>query len=256
MARITVLLPTLNEERALPIVGDAIPMEALRDAGHKVRVVVVDGRSTDRTQELALERGYEVLVQTGPKGKGFGMRQAFQYFLDVGDDYLVMLDADGTYDPVDIPRVVKKIEQDYDVVIGTRLRGQIDDGAMSRLNYVGNHVLTWLAVVLYRKNLSDLCTGYWGFTRQVVEEMRLNSVSFEIEAEMYTACAHNGFRFGEIPIHYANRIGEPKLGSIHDGARILRKLLVRRVVRQPIHDVSVEPGQLRTDLGMPRTINS
>ena len=255
MARVTVLLPTLNEARALPAVAEQMPLDVLRAAGHDVRVLVVDGRSTDGTQSIALGHGYAVLEQTGPKGKGFGIRQAFLHFLESSDDLLVMLDADGTYDPRDIPRIVKMLDAEYDVVIGTRLRGRIDNGAMSRLNYVGNHLLTWLAVVLYRKNLSDLCTGYWGFQRQVVEEMRLNSVNFEIEAEMYTACAHNGFRFGEIPIHYANRIGEPKLGSIHDGARILRKLLVRRFIRQPIHDVRVEAGRLQTPAPAVATTN-
>jgi len=108
-------------------------------------------------------------------------------------------------------------------------------GAMGRVNYLGNHILTWSAVALYRRFISDLCTGFWVFRREAIDAMRLNSISFEIEAEMYAACCHNKMRIGEVPIRYHNRIGTAKLGSIHDGVRIFRKLFVRRFFRKPLN---------------------
>ncbi len=234
---LTILLPTLNEAQSLPTVVDALPLDRLREAGWSPRIVVADGKSTDGTIELAQNLGLEVVVQSLGAGKGFGMREAFARFLASGDDSLVMLDPDGTYDPADVARMLEHLERGgYDVVIGSRLRGDIRQGAMSRFNYIGNHILTWTAVALYHLYISDVCTGYWAFKKNAIKQMQLNSKAFEIEAEMYTACAHEKLRLGEIPIRYDSRIGgDTKLGSVGDGARILRKLLVRRLFRRPVN---------------------
>ncbi len=235
---ITILLPTFNEVNALPGVVEAIPLKELYEAGWSPRIVVADGRSTDGTQELVSEMGLELIVQGPPAGKGFGMREAFARFLTHDDELLVMLDADGTYAPKDMLRLIQHLEKgEYDVVIGSRLRGSIQSGAMSRINWIGNHILTWFAVALYRVFISDVCTGYWVFKRNAIQKMSLNSTAFEIEAEMYTACATEGLRMSEVPISYALRIGESKLGSIGDGVRILRKLLVRRMFPRPVNRI-------------------
>ena len=231
---LTILLPTYNEVDALPKVVKTLPMDVLREAGWEPRIVVADGRSTDGTQEKATELGLVLIVQGPASGKGFGMREGFARFLAHGDDVLVMLDADGNYAPNEMLRLLQHLEKgSYDVVIGSRLRGDIQRGAMSRLNWIGNHILTWFDVALYQVFISDVCTGYWAFRRSAIQKMSLNSTEFEIEAEMYTACATEGLRMSEVPISYAPRIGESKLGSIGDGVRILRKLLVRRMFPRP-----------------------
>jgi dolichol-phosphate mannosyltransferase len=235
---LTILLPTYNEVDALPMVVESLPIEALKAAGWTPRIVVADGRSTDGTQEQAADLGVELIVQGPASGKGFGMREGFARFLAHNDDVLVMLDADGTYAPDEMLRLLQHLEHgEYDVVIGSRLRGKIEPGAMSRLNWIGNHILTWCAVALYRIFISDVCTGYWAFRRSAIQKMSLNSTAFEIEAEMYTACASEGLRMSEVPISYAPRIGESKLGSVGDGVRILRKLLVRRMFPRPVNRV-------------------
>ncbi|MDP6378902.1 MAG: glycosyltransferase family 2 protein [Candidatus Thalassarchaeaceae archaeon] len=236
MRNLTILLPARNEVEGLGIVVDMIPGEELRKLGWNYRLVLVDGYSTDGTVKLAEELGITVYDQRGGVGKGMGLRQAFTHYLESGDDALVMLDPDGTYDPRDMPRLLQQMDDGkFDVVIGSRLRGKIDVGAMGRVNYLGNHILTWSAVALYRRFISDLCTGFWVFRREAIDAMRLNSISFEIEAEMYAACCHNKMRIGEVPIRYHNRIGTAKLGSIHDGVRIFRKLFVRRFFRRPVN---------------------
>ena len=235
---ITILLPTFNEFDALPGVVEALPLKELKIAGWNPRIVVADGGSTDGTQELVTKMGLELIVQGPPAGKGFGMREAFARFLTHDDDVLVMLDADGTYAPKDMLRLIQHLERgEYDVVIGSRLRGNIQPGAMSRINWVGNHILTWCAVALYRVFISDVCTGYWAFKRSAIQKMSLNSTAFEIEAEMFTSCASEGLKMSEVPISYAPRIGESKLGSIGDGVRILRKLLVRKMFPRPVNRV-------------------
>ena len=235
---LTILLPTYNEVDALPMVINGLPLDALRAAGWEPRIVVADGRSTDGTQQTAADLNLELIVQGPAAGKGFGMREGFARFLAHHDDVLVMLDADGTYAPNEMLRLLQHLEKgSYDVVIGSRLRGDIQRGAMSRLNWIGNHILTWFAVALYQVFISDVCTGYWAFRRTAIQKMSLNSTEFEIEAEMYTACATEGLRMSEVPISYAPRIGESKLGSIGDGVRILRKLLVRRMFPRPVNRI-------------------
>ena len=235
---LTILLPTYNEVDALPKVVKALPLDALRAAGWEPRIVVADGRSTDGTQARATELGLELIIQGPAAGKGFGMREGFARFLAHHDEVLVMLDADSTYAPNEMLRLLKHLDQgEYDVVIGSRLRGDIQPGAMSRVNWIGNHILTWFAVALYRVFISDVCTGYWAFRRGAIQKMSLNSTEFEIEAEMYAACATEGLRMSEVPISYAPRIGDSKLGSVGDGVRILRKLLVRRMFPKPVNRV-------------------
>ena len=170
------------------------------------------------------------------------MRLGFLHFLQADYDALVMLDPDGTYHPEEIPKFLKKLEH-ADVVIGDRLRGAMDPDAMTRTNYFGNHVLTWIAVALYGVPMNDLCSGYWGFSKQAVSMLKLNSMRFEIEAEMYTSCAAEDLDMSHIAIRYSKRLGQAKLGSVKDGWNIFRKLLVRRIFTSP-HQNQVGEGNL------------
>jgi len=229
-----VLLPALNEAEAIPDILQRIPRDSLRKKGWDVHVCLIDGGSDDGTVEIASSYDCQVVSQIG-KGKGSAMRQGFELFIDGDDDALVMLDADGTYHPEDIPRLLNRL-QSCDVVVGDRLRGSMEEGAMSRFNYLGNLLLTWMAVFLHGMDINDLCTGYWAFKRETVKRLRLNSIHFEIEAEMYAACAYEGLDLQHVQIRYSKRKGEAKLGSIRDGAAILRKLIVRRMFPTP-HEV-------------------
>jgi dolichol-phosphate mannosyltransferase len=176
------------------------------------------------------------------KGKGAAMRLGFTKFLQSGYDALVMLDSDGTYDAKEIPHFLEKLAKN-DVVVGDRLNGNIDPNAMTRLNYFGNHILTWLATGMYGITINDLCSGYWGFTKNAISRMKLNSMKFEIEAEMYTSCVKEGLMIKNIPIRYSARLGHAKLGSISDGWRIFRKLIVRRIFGSPI-EAKIGKGNL------------
>ncbi len=241
--QVTILLPTLNEAEAIPDLIERMPMAEFREMGWEAHIVVADGRSTDGTQEVAKSLGCTVIEQRFSRGKGVGLRQAFDHFLRSGHDRLVMLDADGTYYPEDAPRLLSHMDETgSDIVIGSRLRGWIEEGALGRINYVGNHLLTWTAVALHGTFVSDLCTGYWAYEREAIARLQLNSISFEIEAEMYSSACHRGLRISEVPIHYGMRIGETKLGSVDDGIRIFRKLLVRRLFPKPVHPMLDRTG--------------
>lgn len=241
MKRVMVLLPTLDEAEGLALVLPRIPVEQLSKKGWELEILVVDGGSQDGTKEIAQQFGCHFIPQQG-KGKGAAMRLGFLRFLKSKCDALVMFDADGTYHPEEIPKLLSKLH-DYDVVIGDRLGGSIDPDAMNRTNYFGNHMLTWIAVALFGVPINDLCSGYWAFSRRTISELKLNSMRFEIEAEMYTSCAVENLEIAHVPIRYSKRLGDAKLGSVKDGWNIFRKLLVRRIFSTP-HESRLGEGNL------------
>ena len=138
-----------------------------------------------------------------------------------------MFDADQTYDPQDMLAMLEQLEEG-NVIVGNRLNKSLSADAMSPMNWIGNHLLTWSAVLLHGVEIHDVCSGYWLFEREALLRMNLNSMDFEIEAEMYAQCAISGISLTNIPVSYSARVGEAKLGSLRDGSSILRKLLVRK----------------------------
>jgi dolichol-phosphate mannosyltransferase len=227
--KVAVVLPALDEEKTIGRVIDAIPVEALRAAGYAVDITVVDGHSKDMTGEIARARGARLLMQRG-RGKGDAVKTAFEEF---DGDYLFMMDADHTYPGDKIPDMLNFLENDvYDIVMGSRLSGSIEPGAMSRLNYLGNLALTETANLLYPADrpITDVCTGMWGFDRDAIEHLAsLKATNFEIEAEIYAKCMRGGYRVGEIPIAYTRRISPAKLSSLKDGTKIFWRLVKERI---------------------------
>jgi len=118
---VVIILPTLNEEETIGKIIDEIPQDILREKGYQVKVLVVDGSSADLTRQIAQERGTEVIVESG-RGKGRAMRRAFER---VEADFVFMLDADYTYPAAYIPDMLDILHQGCDVVIGSRLKGNI-----------------------------------------------------------------------------------------------------------------------------------
>lgn len=232
MEHLVVLLPVLNEELGLAWVLERIPYTKLEEMGYKTTVLVMDGHSTDATSSVADNYGV-MFVDQDDTGKGSAIRHGFREAVQLEADAVIMLDADGTYAPEEMTALLQGLDK-HSVVIGDRLNGRIAPEAMTRLNFIGNHLLTWLATALFSATTSDVCSGYWAFRREAIHAIQLNSQSFEIEAEMFASMVHQGVPFGFVPISYGPRIGEAKLGSTADGWRILRKLITRRIFPTPL----------------------
>lgn len=234
---VVVLLPALNEEKSVGEVLDRIPQARLESSGYNVSVWVVDGNSTDRTLDIVRSRGARVFVQTG-RGKGTGMRQAFDHLLRARDhadggsrepEFFLMLDADGTYPPEAMPEFVETLASGDDVVLGSRLRGRMAEGAMTPLNAIGNRLLSTIARVLYGVPVTDVCTGMWGFKADALRELSLEANGFDLEADLFgSACLANA-RIRELPIDYGARIDSPRMLPLRSGLKIALRLFTRRL---------------------------
>lgn len=224
MKKVSVVLPALNEEEAIGKVIDEIPRKELESKGYQTEIIVVDNGSTDKTAEIAAAHGAKVIEESN-RGKGRAIRTGFGA---ASGDFVFMLDSDFTYPATYIARMVELLDGGYDVVLGSRLKGSVEHGAMKRLNLVGNHLLAFLANLLYGTRVSDLCTGFWGFKVEVVRSVNLDAVGFELEANILIEVAKHKYRIGEVPIQYRKRATASKLGSLKAGWRIGRKLIANR----------------------------
>ena len=221
---LSILLPALNEEHGVAAVLNRIPRLTLQQKGYIYSVHLLDGHSTDQTRVVAKQFGAEIFVQTG-NGKG----SAFREFVPrIKDHFAVLLDSDGTYPPEIIPELVAKLREGNPVVLGSRIRGSIGDGAMSMTNYLGNRVLSAFASLLFRTKVSDVCSGMWAFDSERLKSLGLTATGFELEADIFAECVLKGIPIAEVPIRYDRRIGEGKL-RVREGFRIAFALLKKRL---------------------------
>lgn len=216
---LTVFIPALNEEKHIGNVIDEIPLKEIKKMGFDAEILVANGPSTDSTEKIAKGKGANVI--SVPKGKGNSVRKAFEY---IESDYIIMLDADETYPGAFIVPILKELEKGFDVVLGSRLGGKIEKGAMSSTNVLGNKILTGFANFLFGSKISDMCTGYWGMNRKAVKGVQLSAEGFDIEANLLTECTKKGYRFSEINIEYRKRGDEAKLKAFDDGIKIGKRL--------------------------------
>ena len=216
--RIAIVIPTLNECKA---VGKVLGGVKYVMDGYEYRVLVVDGHSTDGTDEIARDMGADVIYQRG-RGYGDALKTGFFHARKRLDaKVIVMMDADLTYDPKDIPKLVAPIlEDEADLVVGNRFAG-LQKGAMPLVNRVGNRVLSLVAKLALRLNVYDTQSGMRAFKSELLDRMNLVAVGMPFAMEMLAEARSVDARICEVPISYRSRVGKTKLNPIKDGGRIL-----------------------------------
>ena len=221
---VSVVIPCLNEGKSISLCVDKA-LKAFQSAGLRGEVVVADNGSTDGSIEIAEKAGARV-VRVEQRGYGAALRAGISAARGA---FLIMGDADDSYDFSDAPRFVEMWKQGYDVVMGNRFRGEIKPGAMPwHHRYVGNPGLTALLNLFFRAGIGDSHCGMRGFTRAIYERMDLRSTGMEFASEFVIKAAQLGARIAEIPITlWPDKRGRPPhLRSFRDGWRHLRFMLL------------------------------
>jgi len=221
---VSVVIPCLNEANSLGICIEKA-RKAFADAALRGEVVVADNGSTDGSIEIAQKAGARV-VPVAQRGYGSALRTGIRAARGA---FIVMGDADDSYDFSEVPRFVEEWRKGNEVVMGNRFEGEIKPGAMPwHHKYIGNPGLTALLNVLFRSGIGDSHCGMRGFTREVFERMDLRSSGMEFASEFVIKAAQIGAKTSEIPITlWKDKRGRPPhLRSFRDGWRHLRFMLL------------------------------
>ena len=212
---IVCIIPTLNE------------CDTVVEVIHKAQqftphIVVVDGHSNDDTCERAKVAGAKILYQEG-KGKGWALRTAFS---QLKSDIYVTIDGDATYDARELINLVQPIiDGKADMVVGSRLKGCMEPGSISKVNKIGNNLFNFLINSIFNGEISDSQSGFRAITDHAVRQLNLTSQGFDVETEITIKALKAGLRIKEIPISYNRRRGtKSKLRSFEDGSKILKTI--------------------------------
>jgi len=211
--RISVIIPTLNEEKNLPGVLEELP-------DYIDETIIVDGHSTDKTVEVAKKFGASIVYDDVGKGSALrvGMKEA-------KGDIIIMMDADCSHIPREIGLLVAGIQSGFDICMGSRFiqGGGTED--MTLLRKFGNKFFVFLVNSIWGMNYSDLCYGYRSLRKDSVEKLELESDGFGIEMELSIRAAKKKLRVLEVPSYEKARAsGEGKLRTFRDGWMILRRI--------------------------------
>jgi hypothetical protein len=238
---VSVVIPCLNEEEGITAVVERA-WAGLAAAELPGEVIVVDNASVDRSAELAKQAG-AIVVDEARRGYG----SAYLAGLAAARGrYIVMADADGTYDLMLIVRLVERLESGADMVLGSRFKGTIHPGAMPWLNRrVGNPILTGMLNRLFRTDVSDAHCGLRAIRRDVLPKLALSATGMEFASEMVIKAGKRRLHVDEIPIDYYPRLGESKLARVNDAWRHVRFMLVYSPVA-----LFVWPGVLAAGLSL------
>jgi len=208
--KVVVVIPAKNEEEAI-----AQTIVRLRNAlpDCNLSTVVVDGNSVDKTVEQSKATGAIVVAQDGA-GYGDALFKGFLFGVEeLSADVFLTLDADGTYEPDDTPKLIDPIlAREVDFTIGERVP---ETGALTGIRKYGNYMISWLTRVLLGLEVRDTQSGMMAFRSQLIQELDLNVRGWGINTEMLKRAKDMGMVIKEVPVRYHKRIGRSKLNPLH-----------------------------------------
>jgi len=223
-SQVSIVMPCLNEAETLAAcIGKA---RHFLSSNHIVgEIIVADNGSTDGSVDLAKAMGVRV-VHVDQKGYGNALRGGFEA---AQSKYVIMGDADDSYDFSNLMPFIEALENGYDLVIGNRFKGGIMTGAMPFLHrHLGNPILSWIARLFFKSNIGDFHCGLRGFKRDILLSLNLQTTGMEFASEMIVKAVMRGIRIKEVPIilYPDGRSRPPHLRTWADGWRHLKFLLL------------------------------
>lgn len=210
---ISIIIPTLNEEFGIGKTIQSIPKSAiLKDTGYETEIIVVDGRSTDKTRDIALKMGAKVIIE---KRQGYG-RACKSGFAASKGKILVTIDADNTYPTQRIPSYVRTLVDGRFDFLSINRFSCMEKGAMNLRRRFGNKLLTLLIRLLYRLDIKDSQSGMWIMRNSFISQIKLISDDMSLSEEIKIIAFRN-FRAAEVGGKYSARCGRAKLKEFRDG---------------------------------------
>jgi dolichol-phosphate mannosyltransferase len=216
---VQLVIAALNEEE-----GIGLTIAEMKDYLGDLSTLVVDGKSKDKTAQLAKNMGAKVISQDG-KGKGDAFSKALKN-LDLDAKYIILTDADYTYPAEYVPDMIKILDENPKVgmVCGNRFNGHVDKKALYRIFHTGNKMLAFAHKMLNDVELKDPLTGLRVIRVEALRDWKVKSKGFDIEVELNNYVQKQGYTIHEILIDYRARVGEKKLKARH-GFAILNRIL-------------------------------
>jgi len=207
--KIVVTIPAYNEEKAIGIVIDKIK-EAMEGNRYEYEILVVDDGSKDKTAEVAKKEN--VVVYSHPKNYGLAetFKTEIKKSLEMGADIIVHIDADNQYQPVEIQKLIKEIDNGYDLVLGSRFKGTIE--SMPLIKRFGNKAFSRVISNITGMKISDCQTGFRAFTKEVAEKIDIISDHTYTQEQIIRA-VRKKFRIKEVPAYFAKRKDKSRLIS-------------------------------------------
>jgi len=237
---VSVILPSLDEERTI---GECINkiQKVFHDNAINGEIIVADS-SSDQTGIIAKSLGARVIR---PEKSGYG-NAYLTGFKNAKGRFIVMGDADNTYDFLEIPNLLAPLKNGADFVIGSRFKGTIHKGSMDSLHrYIGNPVLTLMLNFIFHTHYSDTHSGFRAITHEALDRLPLTTGGMEFASEMLVMASKERLRIEEVPISYYPRLTPSKLHSFADGWRHIRFVLLMK----PLPFIAV-PGLLFSVIGI------
>lgn len=230
--KVSLIIPTKDESGVIGMVLKEIPKNIIDE------IIVIDGHSTDGTEEEAkaeLRPGKDKFILQKKKGFGSALMQAFKA---AKGDIIVILNADGSQNPKDIPSLLKKIQQGAHYIIASRYSrgGRSDDDTVVR--FIGNRMLTFLTNLLHGTNVTDSLFFYIAITRKGFNKLRLSSPGFEFCIEMLIKAHKAGLKFAEVPVIERRRFaGKSKVNALSAGWKILMVIITEKLINRRIQSM-------------------
>ena len=219
---VSIILPSKNEESTIEICLNKIK-EVFKKENIKGEIIVSDS-STDRTSIIAKKLGARLI---SPSTEGYGSAYMAGFAAARGK-YIIMGDADDTYDFNEMPKLLKPLKEDKtDLVLGSRIKGRIMPNSMPwHHKYIGNPSLSFILNLFFGADISDAHSGFRAITREALGRLDLHTTGMEFASEMLVQAVKKHLRIIEVPIHYYPRKTKSNLSSFSDGWRHLRFMLL------------------------------
>jgi glycosyltransferase involved in cell wall biosynthesis len=221
-AYISVIVPAYNEEKNI----EKILLNIKKLSQYKLQILVaVDSKTTDNTAKIAKQNKAEVLLTKKTLGKGDVIRQAIS---QIKGDYAIQIDADSQFLPSDIPKLIKPLEEGYDVTLGTRYQkgAHVQKGSVSPIKRFGSFFLSAATSVGCGVRITDVMAGFKAFKTPVLKKIKPKDPYFGYEAELVIKAAKRKYKILNVPISYKKRIiGQSTVNSLKHGFEVLQTIV-------------------------------